>query len=122
MYRADTTERLMLCPISHRRCIKHPVTIRNVNEKTVYEAEFIVQWLKHHRLMDPVTHKWIAPGLACHILRPYGKDDGGTQALLVRAGYLDGRGGKVWDCFRQRIITMLTAAAVMLLVFCYYCR
>ena len=53
-----------------------------------------MQWLKNHTLMDPVTHKRINPGLACHILRPCSEDnDDGTWALLLLAGYLDGRGG-----------------------------
>ncbi len=84
----------MICPISHRRQIKHPVVIQNVNEKTIFEAEFIIQWLKHHKLMDPVTHKCINSGLACHILRPHGGDEDATRTFLARAGYLDGCGGK----------------------------
>ena len=86
----------MTCPISHKTRIKHPVVIKNVNEKTTFEAEYLVQWLKHHRMIDPVSHRPIKPGLARHILKPHGGAEEDTKKLLIRAGYLDGRGGKVF--------------------------
>ena len=85
----------MVCPISHRRFseMEHPVLVHGVNNKTVYEAEFIVQWFKHHSLMDPVTHRCIKPDLAWRVLRPLRP---ASRLYLARAGFLDGDGGRVF--------------------------
>lgn len=91
-----------VCPISHiPACdLVHPVVFRD-NDKIVFEAVFIVTWLKKHRLIHPVSHARVSPGLASWILRPspHGPNNHVvTQTLLEQAGYLDGIGGQV-RCF-----------------------
>ena len=67
----------------------------------IYDAEHIVQWLKHYSLMDPVTHTYIRPGFAADILCPTSTATAETHVFLARAGYLDGNGGKVFDLILQ---------------------
>ena len=85
-----------VCPISHIpvREILHPVVFRKRTVDTVYSAEHVVEWLKNHSLLDPVSHEYVEPNLATEILEPWGGNST-TRKFLVRAGVLDGIGGKV---------------------------
>lgn len=91
-----------VCPITHIPLpeIKNPVYIPAITARLmiIYDAVHMVHWLKHHSLLDPVTHNRIAPGFACDILRP--TLAAGPETLLfsvrdglfsVRDGYLNGK-------------------------------
>ena len=93
----DTRDACAVCPISHIPVpeLTHPVVFRD-NSNTVFEAEFIVTWLKNHRLIHPVSHVPVSPGLASSILSPCGLGlQAETRTYLERAGFLDGTGGQV---------------------------
>ena len=115
-----------VCPISHIPLsqIKHPVVIikSTTNLSIVYDAEHIVQWLKHHSLLDPITNKKIPAGFANSILRP-ASSSATTAAFLARAGYLNGRGGTVrrrclfksfvWTIFLHFIGTFMVSTSLV---------
>lgn len=88
-----------VCPISHIPIaeIKHPVTFASEKKNSiVYNAEDAIEWLKHYALVVPITNHRICPGFAHEILHPRHSDDKATIDLLLKAGFLDGEGGKVF--------------------------
>ena len=107
-----------VCPISHIPVsqLQHPVVVRAATRAVVYDAEHIVRWLKHHSLMDPVTHARIRPGFAVDILRPAPSAGPDTRAFLARAGYVDGRGGQViiFGCIVVMNIELVTTLLAQL--------
>ena len=88
-----------ICPISHipLRKLRNPVAFRQ-NDRTVYEAEHAVRWLRHGRMVDPATNYAVCDDMAFNILIPvrlgYTTDDEilKTETFLKNAGYLDGSG------------------------------
>ncbi len=85
-----------VCPISHIPVgeILHPVTFAT-DHRIVYNAEDVIDWLKHYALINPITNAEVGPDFANNMLRPFDCDDSDTPLVLSRAGYLDGAGGKV---------------------------
>ena len=83
-----------VCPISFIPLHEIPHRVTFVAEKRiVYNAEDIIEWLKHYALVVPMTNSRIRPGFANEILRPHDPADHSTTEILSRAGYLDGVGG-----------------------------
>ena len=92
-----STEMNDVCPISHIPVdeIQHPVTFVS-EHRIVYNAEDVIDWLKHHSLINPITNAQVSPDFANNLLRPFDRNDSDTPLVLSRAGYLDGAGGKVF--------------------------
>jgi hypothetical protein len=88
-----------ICPISHipLRKLRNPVAFRQ-NDRTVYEAEHAVRWLRHGRMVDPATNFTVCDDMAFNILIPVRlektTDEGilKTETFLKNSGYLDGSG------------------------------
>ena len=85
-----------MCPISHIPVaeIQHRVTFTS-EHRIVYNAEDVIEWLKHHTLVNPITNSPVSADFANNLLHPFHANDTATAEFLLRAGYLDGCGGKV---------------------------
>ena len=88
-----------VCPISHIPVSElfHPVCFRKGDGRVLFSAEYIVEWLKHYSLTNPLTGAAVDAGLAGNILKFKGPKSlqRGTEEYLKSVGYLNGRGGEV---------------------------
>ena len=93
----------MICPISHLPIhqVTQPVRFRRGPKNAVYEAEYVVGWLRFGRMVEPMTNLEVEEGMAFDLLEPCRiehiseADLRRTEDFLKNAGYLDGKGGGV---------------------------